>query len=335
MTLSFRALVVDKTPERFQIGPQVLTDADLPPGEVLIRVAYSSLNYKDGLACSPNGNIVRTYPFVPGIDLSGRVVASSDPRFAPGDAVIATSYEIGVTRFGGFSEYARVKGDWIVPLPKALSLREAMILGTAGFTAGLAIHLLERNGLAPGHGRVLVTGATGGVGSLAVNMLAGAGYEVSASTGKASEHAFLRALGATEILTREEVSAESGRPLEKERWAGAIDSVGGTTLAYALRTARIGGAVAACGLTGGANLATSVFPFILRGVSLLGVDSEKCPMPLRAAVWDRLSGALKPHALQQIGYEIGLDEVPGAAADILHGRIRGRAVVRLHGPDSA
>lgn len=331
MSLDFRALVVDKTPERFSVEIKRLADTDLPAGEVLIRVAYSSVNFKDGLACSPTGNIVRKYPFVPGIDLSGIVVDSSDPRFRPGDHVIATSYDIGVSHYGGFSEYARVKADWVLPLPKGLTLREAMILGTAGFTAGLALQLLERNGLDPSRGRVLVTGATGGVGSLAINILAGAGYAVSASTGKAGEHAFLGDLGASEVLTREEVSAESSRPLEKERWAGVIDSVGGATLAYAVRATRAGGAIAACGLTGGTALSTTVFPFILRGVSLLGVDSEKCPMPLRASTWDRLANDLKPRALDRIGFEIGLEDLPRITATILKGGLRGRAVVRLNG----
>jgi putative YhdH/YhfP family quinone oxidoreductase len=331
MSLTFRALVVDKTPEGFSIEIKRLADTDLPAGEVLIQVAYSSVNFKDGLACSPAGNIVRKYPFVPGIDLSGVVVDSSDARFKPGDPVIATSYDIGVSHYGGFSEYARVKADWVVPLPRGLTLREAMILGTAGFTAGLALQLLERHGLDPSRGRVLVTGATGGVGSLAINILAGAGYAVSASTGKAGEHAFLQDLGASEVLSREEVSAESSRPLEKERWAGVIDSVGGATLAYALRSTRASGAIAACGLTGGTGLSTTVFPFILRGVGLLGVDSEKCPMPLRASTWERLANDLKPRALDRIGFEIGLEDLPGIAATILKGGIRGRALVRLNG----
>lgn len=331
MSLTFRALAVDKTPEAFSMEIKRLADTDLPAGEVLIQVAYSSVNFKDGLACSPTGNIVRKYPFVPGIDLSGIVVESSDSRFKPGDHVIATSYDIGVSHFGGFSEYARVRADWVVPLPKGLTLREAMILGTAGFTAGLALQLLERNGLDPSKGRVLVTGATGGVGSLAINILAGAGYAVSASTGKASEHAFLGDLGASEVLSREDVSAESSRPLEKERWAGVIDSVGGATLAYAVRSTRAGGAIAACGLTGGTGLSTTVFPFILRGVSLLGVDSEKCPMPQRRSTWERLSNDLKPKALDRIGFEIGLEDLPRITATILKGELRGRAVVRLSG----
>jgi len=331
MSLTFRALVADKSAEGFSLTIRNLREDDLPPGELLIQVAYSSVNYKDGLACSPVGNIVRKYPFVPGIDLSGIVVNSSDPRFKPGDRVIATSYDIGVSHFGGFSEYARVKPEWVLPLPKGLTLREAMILGTAGFTAGLALQALSRNGLDPSKGRVLVTGATGGVGSLAINILAGAGYAVSASTGKASEHEFLRDLGASEILSREDVSAESSRPLEKERWAGVIDSVGGATLAYAVRATRAGGAIAACGLTGGTSLTTTVFPFILRGVSLLGVDSEKCPMPLRQSTWERLSSDLKPNALDRIGFEVGLEDLPRITATILNGGIRGRAVVRLSG----
>ncbi len=333
MSLSFRALIVDKTSEGFSVGTKTLSEADLPPGEVLIQVAYSGVNFKDGLACSPAGNIVRKYPFVPGIDLSGTVVSSSDPRFKPGDRVIVTSYDLGVTHFGGFAEYARVKADWVVALPAGLSLRQAMVLGTAGFTAGLALHLLEHNGLAPDRGRVLVTGATGGVGSLAVSALAAAGYQVAASTGKTNEHAFLRDLGATEILSREDVSGDNPKPLEKERWAAAIDSVGGATLAYALRAMRTGGGVAACGLTGGTSLSTTVFPFILRGVSLLGVDSVNCPMPLRRCIWERLAGSIRPADLERIGFEITLEDLRRIAAAILTGGIRGRAVVRIGGQE--
>src|SRR6266704_1870079 len=235
MSTAFRAFVVNNNEQGFSAGFKELTQADLPPGEVLVKVAYSSVNYKDGLASIPDGKIVRSYPFVPGIDLSGRVVESSDSRFKPGDEVLATSYELGVSHYGGFSEYAHVKADWVVPLPPGLTLKEAMALGTAGFTAALAVHQLEKNGLGPQNGPVLVNGATGGRGSIAISIFSAQGYTVAASTGKSSEYDYLRKLGASEILSRQETSDESNRPLEKERWAGSVDSVGGSTLTYRIR----------------------------------------------------------------------------------------------------
>ncbi len=329
MSTPFRAFVVNKTDDRFTAQVQHLTQADLPPGEVLIRVAYSSVNYKDALACIPDGRIVRSYPFVPGIDLSGTVIESSDSRFHEGDKVIATSYDLGVSHYGGFSEYARVKSEWVVPLPNGLSLKEAMAFGTAGFEAALALHQLEKMGLTTQSGPVLVTGATGGVGSMAVSMLAKRGYTVAASTGKLSEHAYLKELGASEILSREEVSAESNRPMEKERWAGSVDTVGGATLAYLIRTTKYGGSIAACGLTGGTTLNTTVFPFILRAVNLLGIDSVFCPMELRRELWQRMATDLKPSRLDSMIHEIKLDELPQVTASLLKGGIRGRTVVRL------
>ena len=330
MSQAFRAYVVNKTGESFEKGFQELTLDDLPPGDVTIRVAYSSVNYKDGLASLPEGRVVRAYPMVPGIDLSGTVVASSDPRFGQGDRVLVTGYDLGVTHFGGYAEYARVPGDWVVPLPAGLDLRQAMILGTAGFTAALALHRLEENGLAPGRGPVLVTGASGGVGSIAVSILARRGYQVVASTGKAGAHDFLRHLGAREIVHRDELAVTGGKPLEKQRWAAAIDSVGGVTLAHVLRTTRHGGAVASVGLTGGNELHTTVYPFILRGVSLLGIDSAYCPMPLRMRIWQRLATDLRPAHLDDLmSREITLDQLPGALEEILAGQVRGRIVVRL------
>ncbi len=327
---SFKAFVVNKNEGGFSAQIQELTLQDLPEGEVLIKVAYSSVNYKDGLATIPNGNIVRKYPFVPGIDLAGTVVQSDDRRFKAGDQVLATSYDIGVSHFGGFSEYARLKGDWIVPLPQGLSLKEAMALGTAGFTAALAFYKLEKNGLKPENGPVLITGATGGVGSVAVNLFAGKGFKVAASTGKPEEHSYLKNLGAEEILTREEVSAESARPMEKERWAGSVDSVGGATLAYLIRTSRYGGSVASCGLTGGTGFSTTVFPFILRGVNLLGIDSVTCGMETRQALWDRLAGDLKPKdLLGSIGNEVSLEELPRITLAILKGGVRGRTIIKV------
>lgn len=330
MSKSFNAFVIDKSDGTFDAGVKELTLDDLPAGNVTVRVQYSSVNYKDGLACLPESPVVTAYPMVPGIDIAGTVTESTDPRFAVGQEVIAIGRGLGTDRFGGYAEYARLSGDWIEPLPQGLTLKEAMALGTAGFTAGLSIQRLEENGLTPGEGRVLVTGATGGVGSTAVNMLAGLGYEVTASTGKTDEHDFLRGLGATEILSREDVSAQSPAPIEAELWAGAVDPVGGDTLAYLLRTTRYRGSVANCGLTGGPAVTTTVLPFILRGVNLLGIDSVMCPPDVRAAVWKRLGTDLKPKNLaESISHEVGLDGIPAVAADILAGGVRGRTIVRL------
>jgi acrylyl-CoA reductase (NADPH) len=322
--------MVNKTGDSFTSGLQELTPADLPAGEVLIKVAYSSINYKDGLASIPEGKIVRGYPFVPGVDLSGVVVESSDPRFKPGDEVLATSYEIGVSHYGGYSEYARVKADWVVPLPAGLTLKEAMALGTAGFTAALAVHQLEKNGLKPQNGPVLVTGATGGLGSIAISILSSLGYTVSASTSKSSEHDYLQKLGASDFLDRQETSAESNRPLEKERWAGSVDSVGGSTLAYLIRTTKYAGSIASCGNTSGPNFSTTVFPFILRGINLLGIESVNCPMELRRELWQHLASDYKPrHLLDTIAHEVSLEDLPQALANVLKGESRGRTIVKV------
>ncbi|MDE3838691.1 oxidoreductase [Bacillus methanolicus] len=330
MTESFKALMVNKTEDDFSVGIKTISLNDLPDADVLIKVSYSGINYKDGLASIPNGKIVKSYPFVPGIDLAGVVVSSKDPRFKEGDEVIATSYEIGVSHFGGYSEYARIPGDWIVPLPKGLTLKEAMVFGTAGFTAALSIQRLEDNGLTPDKGKVLVTGATGGVGSLAVSMLANRGYDVVASTGKASEHDFLHKLGAKEILSREDVYSGKIRPLDKQLWAAAIDPVGGEQLASVLSKIQYGGSVAVSGLTGGSDVPTTVFPFILRGVNLLGIDSVYCPMDIRKELWNRLSSDLKPAALEDhIQKEITLEELPENLPTILKGQARGRIIVKL------
>lgn len=330
MASSFKAFVVNKSDSGFQAGVQQLTLDDLPAGDVTVRVQYSSINYKDGLACLPESPVVASYPMVPGIDLAGVVTASSDPRFKVGQEVVAIGRALGIAHFGGFSEYARLPGAWLEPLPPGLTTREAMALGTAGFTAALAIQRLEQNGLKPGNGRVLVTGATGGVGSTAISMLVGLGYEVSASTGKAGDHDYLRALGATEILTREEVSAPSPAPLDAERWAGSIDPVGGDTLAYLLRSTRYGGSVANCGLTGGMPFGTTVLPFIVRAVNLLGIDSVQCPEAVRAKLWLRLGTDLKPKDLtESIAHEVDLGGIQGVAGAILGGAIKGRTIVRL------
>lgn len=314
----------------FSANVQRLTLEDLPAGDVTVQVHYSSVNYKDGLASVPGSPVVTSYPMVPGIDLAGIVTESSDPRFSVGQEVIAIGRALGTGHFGGYSEYARLPADWLEALPAGLTMREAMALGTAGFTAGLAIQRLEENGLRPDQGRVLVTGATGGVGSTAVNMLAGLGYQVSASSGKTAEHDFLRELGATEILGRDEVSAKPDSYMNEERWAGCVDPVGGDTLAYLLRSTRYGGSVSNCGMTGGMVLNSTVAPFILRGVNLLGIDSVNCPADVRNKLWKRLGTDLKPRYLtDSISHEIDLDGVQAAAATILTGTIRGRTIVKL------
>ncbi|MEX1028482.1 MAG: acryloyl-CoA reductase [Paenibacillaceae bacterium] len=326
----FHALVVEEIEGRHSIGVKELMIDDLMQGEVTIQVAYSIVNYKDGLACAPNGRIVRSYPMVPGIDLSGTIVTSEDTRFHEGDEVIVTSYGLGVSHYGGFSSYARVPAEWVVPLPQGLTLKEAMALGTAGLAAALSIQRLEDNGLKPDQGPVLVTGATGGVGSLAVSMLANNGYHVVASTGKESEHDYLRSIGAREILTRSEVTPEKFKPVNEQRWAGVVDPVGGASLAYVLSTTQYGGSVAVSGLTGGGDVSTTVFPFILRGVNLLGIDTVNCPMDVRKHLWERMASNLKPPALlDQIAHEITLEELPACLSHILKGTVRGRTIVRM------
>lgn len=325
----FRALQANEEASgNISLKIRLKTPDELPAGELLVRVAYSGVNYKDGLASRAEGKVA-TYPRILGIDLAGTVLASADPRFKEGDKIVATGYKLGTSHDGGYSELARVPADWAVPLPEGLTAREAMALGTAGFTAALSIQRLEDNGLRPDQGPVLVTGATGGVGGSAVSMLAGLGYEVTASTGKSSEHAYLRSLGAKEILPREAFSAE-GKPLRREQWAAAVDPVGGASLPYVLSTVRYGGSVALSGLAGGGTFPATVYPFILRGVNLLGIDSVYCPEPLRRKIWERLAGDLKPRGLaDMIQREITLEEVPAALTEILAGRMRGRAVVRL------
>ena len=328
--MSYRALVANKIGDAFNVEVQQLDESQLPPGDVTIRVEWSSVNYKDGLALVPNGRILRSFPMVPGIDLAGEVTASADSRFLKGQKVLVTGFDAGVAHPGGFAELARVPADWVLPLPAGLTTKEAMAIGTAGFTSGLSVEALEHNGLAPSLGTVIVTGATGGVGSTAVSMLAQLGYTVAASTGKESEHEFLRGLGATEILTREQVSAESAPPLEPERWAAAVDPVGGATTAYLTRSMKYGGSIALSGLTGGTAVSTTVLPFILRGVSLLGIDSVFCPMERRLRVWNRLAADLKPHGLMEsIAVETTLEGVPQVAEAIRAGRVRGRTLVRL------
>jgi acrylyl-CoA reductase (NADPH) len=329
MSEDFKALVVDKSDTDFSIGVKQVSFQDLPAGEVLIKVAYSGINYKDGLASLPDGKIVRSYPFIPGIDLAGVVVSSEDPRYTEGDQVIATSYEIGVSHYGGYSEYARIPADWIVPLPKNLSLKEAMIYGTAGFTAALSVQRLEENGLTPEKGKVLVSGATGGVGSLALAILAKRGYDVVASTGKSSEHDYLHKLGAKEVVSREEVYNGKAKALDKQLWAGAVDPVGGESLAAILSKIQYNGSVAVSGLTGGGNVPTTVFPFILRGINLLGIDSVYCPMEVRRPLWERMATDFKPEGLESISKEISLEELPQTLPIILQGQAKGRFIVKI------
>jgi acrylyl-CoA reductase (NADPH) len=300
----------------------------LGEGDVLVRIQYSGINFKDGLASTETGRVARLDPIVPGIDLAGVVEASDAPGVPVGTSVIVHGYDLGVAHHGGFAELARVPAAWVVPMPAGLDARTAMLVGTAGFTAALSVAALEAHGLAAGDGPVLVTGASGGVGSMAIGMLAARGHEVVASTGKTTEADWLRSIGATEIVDRSETSAPAGRPLEKERWAGVVDCVGGNTLAYALRTARYASSVAASGLTGGTDLPTTVLPFILRGVNLLGIDSVQTPIAARRAMWARISDDLRPAWLASIDVEVvGLDQLSAQLDRILAGGMRGRVLV--------
>lgn len=306
-----------------------LSRDDLDPGEVVIRVVYSSVNYKDALAATGAGKVIRRFPCVGGVDAAGIVESSQDARFEVGDEVLVTGYDMGVAHDGGFAEISRVPAEWVVPLPQGLSLFEAMALGTAGFTAALAIHRLEQNELSPEKGKVIVTGATGGVGSLAIQMLAQLGYHVVALTGKDSEHDYLKALGASEILRRGEIDLNSTRPLESARWAGALDAVGGATLAWLTRTMQQNGMIASFGNAGGAELHTTVYPFILRGVGLIGVDSAATAMPLRKKIWLRLSSDMRPARLDLVARTIPFAQLPEVCDAMLHGGAHGRAVIRI------
>lgn len=308
-----------------------LTLDDLAAGEVVIQAHYSSINYKDALAATGAGKVIRKFPCVGGIDVSGVVASSTDARFKAGDKVLVTGYDMGVAHDGGYAEYVRVPADWVVKLPQGLTLFEAMALGTAGFTAALAIHRLEQNELLPKNGKVIVTGATGGVGSLAIAMLAQLGYHVVAMTGKESERDYLQSIGASELLLRGEVDLKSTRPLEKAQWAGALDGVGGDTLAWLARTMQQDGAIASYGNAGGAELHTTVFPFILRGVKLLGVDSAATQMPLRERLWQRLASDLHPQQLKRIGYAVPFVEISEVFSTLLAGKVRGRKVIKIAG----
>lgn len=301
---------------------------DLPAGEVLVRVAYSSLNYKDALSATGHPGVTRKFPHVPGIDVAGVVEESHTPLVEAGDEVFITGFDLGQNTWGGFAQYVRVPGKWVMPLPEGLSLREAMIYGTAGLTAGQCTEALQRHGIEPGHGEVVVTGASGGVGSLAVGILAKAGYQAVASTGKIAAHTHLTRLGARRIISRDEVSDASQKPMLPPHWAAAVDTVGGNTLSTLVRSIEHDGAVAACGLVGGVDLPLTVYPFILRGVSLLGIDSVDCPLDVRTRIWHKLAGAWRPKHLESVASEeIGLDQIGQAVERILAGQTIGRVLV--------
>jgi putative YhdH/YhfP family quinone oxidoreductase len=302
---------------------------ELDPGEVVIRAEYSSINYKDALAATGAGKIIRRFPCVGGIDVAGVVESSADPAFEPGDKVICTSYDFGVAHDGGYAGYARVPAAWVVPLPEGLSTREAMALGTAGFTAGLAVARMEANGLTPASGPVVVSGATGGVGSIAVDILAGLGYRVTALTGKDSEAGYLKDLGAAEVMLRSSLDLSRIRPLDKSLWAGAVDNLGGDVLSWMASTMQVGGTIAAIGLAASFSFNTTVMPFILRGVTLCGVDSVNCQMAQRREVWRRLASDMKPRHLEAMTRSIGLDDLPSAFAAYLEGKVKGRTVVAI------
>jgi acrylyl-CoA reductase (NADPH) len=326
---AFRAFRVSLDDFGRTSGAVVRTTIDeLSPGDVIIKAAYSSVNYKDALAVAGLGKILRRFPIVPGIDVAGIVVASDDRRFIIGDRVLVTGYDFGVAHDGGFAAFARVPADWVVHISDGLTLLEAMALGTAGFTAALAAQRMEENGLLPGRGPVAVTGATGGVGSIAIGVLSRLGYNVSAITGKDGVDDYLRSLGASEVLSRHTLDLGT-RPLEKSTWDGAVDAVGGEMLAWLTRTMNYGGSIASTGLTGGIELKTTVIPFLLRGINLLGIDSVMCPMDVRREIWRRLATDMKPTNLSAVINEIELEQLPDAFAALTSARARGRFVVRL------
>ena len=325
---TFRAIRIDKAEKGTTVSLTQFDEAELMEGDVTIRVEWSTLNYKDGLAVTGKAPVVRRFPMIAGIDLAGTVEQSSHPQWKAGDKVICNGWGMGETHLGAYAEKARVKGDWLVRLPEGMSARDAMAIGTAGYTAMLSVLALEKHGLTPKDGPIVVTGAAGGVGSVATAVLSKLGYHVIASTGRVSEAAYLKSLGAAEVIDRAELSGPA-KPLAKERWAGGIDSVGSTTLANLLSMTKYRGAIAACGLAAGMDLPSSVAPFILRGVCLLGIDSVMCPIELRKTAWSRLAGDLDRTKLAEITHEIDLDGVVDAGAKILAGQVRGRIVVKI------
>lgn len=332
MTDTFKAYLLREGDDRKVSGAfEDVAVSDLPDGDVTVRVAYSTVNYKDGMVMGGIGRLVRTYPHVPGVDFSGTVEASDNPGFAAGDKVVLTGWRVGEMHWGGYGELARVKGDWLVKLPDGLSLARAMALGTAGFTAGLAIDTLEAAGMDPAKGDVLVTGAAGGVGSVATALLAAKGYSVATATGRAETHDYLKELGASSLVDRAELAEPPSRPLNKERFQAAIDNVAGPTLANLLTQISYGGSVAAVGLAGGNDVSTTVLPFLLRGVSLLGIDSVMCPADRRAKVWSMIADTLPMGKLDAISHSHGFDALPALGEAILKGEVRGRAVVTVGG----
>ncbi|MGE0522756.1 MAG: MDR family oxidoreductase [Variibacter sp.] len=325
---TFKAIRIDKAEKGQTVGLVDFDETELMDGDVTVAVEWSTVNYKDGLAITGKAPVVRRFPMIPGIDFAGTVESSTHPDWKPGDRVILNGWGTGETHLGAYAEKSRVKGDWLVPLPAGMTGREAMAIGTAGYTAMLAVMALEDRGVTPDRGPIVVTGAAGGVGSVAIALLAKLGFHVVASTGRPQEGGYLKSLGATELIDRAELAAP-GKPLGKERWGGGIDSVGSTTLANILATTKYGGAVAACGLAGGMDLPTSVAPFILRGVSLLGIDSVMCPQGRRREAWKRLASDLDRSKLGAIASEIGLADVIATGQAILEGKVRGRTVVKI------
>ncbi|MED5296440.1 MAG: MDR family oxidoreductase [Pseudomonadota bacterium] len=322
----FKAIVIRKEDDHQQVAIESIHEQDLPEGDVTVAVDYSTLNYKDGLAITGKGPVVRSFPMVPGIDLAGTVTSSSHGEFAVGDQVVLNGWGVGETHWGGLAEKARLNGDWLIPLPTAFSTKSAMAIGTAGYTAMLSVMALERHGVTPDQGEVLVTGASGGVGSFAVSLLAKLGYQVVAATGKVNEAEYLKSLGARTIIDRQEL-VQPGKPLQKERWAGAIDSVGSHTLSNVVASTRYGGTVTCCGLAQGMDLPGTVMPFILRGVTLAGIDSVMQPKAVRMAAWQRLAELLSNDSLEQIATEIPLSQAVDAAERLIDGQIKGRVVV--------
>jgi acrylyl-CoA reductase (NADPH) len=335
MSEGFQALVVEEVaPGQFVRQIKARSIAELPEGELLVKVHYSSLNYKDALSALGRPGVTRSYPHTPGIDAAGEVVSCLDGAFSPGDRVIVTGYDLGMDTPGGYGELIRVPSSWAVRLPEGLTLRESMVIGTAGLTAGISLYKLSQCGVVPEGGEILVTGATGGVGSVAVDVLAKAGYRVVAVTGKSSESDFLQQLGAQQVMARDDLMRNSERPLLKERWSGVVDVVGGQMLAAAIKSTRYGGTVTCCGLAGSPDLPLNVYPFILRAVSLIGIDSAQCPVPVRQEVWRRLAGEWRPREIFETAVECPLGALEEKFSAILNGQLRGRTVVKVSGqPD--
>jgi putative YhdH/YhfP family quinone oxidoreductase len=326
----FKAMVVSETGDKkFTREITQKSLSDLPKGDLLIEVMYSSLNYKDALSATGNKGVTKNFPHTPGVDAAGVVVESADRQFAQGDEVVVTGFDLGMNTSGGFGRFIRVPASWGVKLPGNLTLRESMVYGTAGFTSALSVFMMEKSGIKPDHGEILVTGATGGVGCLAVGILARSGYQVVAATGKAGEEDFLKEIGAKEVISREATSDSSGRPLFKGRWAGVVDTVGGNILATAIKSTKYGGVVTCCGMVASPELSLTVFPFILRGVSLLGIDSVECPMDRRLQIWNKISQEWKLDKLDVLSSECPLEGLNSKIDVILEGKLKGRAVVNL------